>query len=102
MQTQPHNRPSSHGDTTAQTPWRNWWLNRRVHWWRWWRSWLVTGEQAVESGAACFGPSRTRGEIGYTDQVKLDVEFLEAATFLLEIKILAETVPAAWPGRRAC
>jgi len=57
---------------------------------------------AVKPGITCFWQISGGSEIDFSGQVKLDVEYIEAQNFLVDLKILTKTVPAVLSGKGAC
>lgn len=57
---------------------------------------------AAKPGITCLWQIGGRSEIDFSGQVKLDVQYIEAQSFTLDIKILARTVPAVLAGKGAC
>src|SRR5262249_49182916 len=57
---------------------------------------------AVKPGITCIWQISGRSEIDFSGQVKLDVEYIESQSFLLDLKILALTLPAVISGKGAC
>jgi lipopolysaccharide/colanic/teichoic acid biosynthesis glycosyltransferase len=57
---------------------------------------------ATKPGITCFWQISGRSEIDFSGQVKLDVEYIEAQSFWIDLKILARTVPAVLSGKGAC
>ena len=49
---------------------------------------------AVTPGITCFWQIGGRSEIDFSDQVRLDVSYIESQSFWLDVKILIKTVPA--------
>lgn len=56
----------------------------------------------IKPGITCFWQIGGRSEIDFSDQVRLDVQYIEAQSFWLDIKILIKTVPAVLSGKGAC
>lgn len=52
-------------------------------------------------GLTCLWQVRGRGEIPFSEQVELDVEYIEKQSVALDVKLLLETVPAVIKGRGA-
>jgi lipopolysaccharide/colanic/teichoic acid biosynthesis glycosyltransferase len=57
---------------------------------------------AVKPGITCFWQVGGRAEIDFSGQVQLDVRYIECQSFLVDVKILAQTVPAVISGKGAC
>jgi lipopolysaccharide/colanic/teichoic acid biosynthesis glycosyltransferase len=57
---------------------------------------------AVKPGLTCFWQIGGRSEIDFSGQVKLDVRYIETQNFLVDVKIMAKTVPAVLAGKGAC
>jgi lipopolysaccharide/colanic/teichoic acid biosynthesis glycosyltransferase len=57
---------------------------------------------AAKPGITCFWQIGGRSEIDFSGQVKLDVNYIEAQNLLVDVKILAKTVPAVLSGKGAC
>jgi lipopolysaccharide/colanic/teichoic acid biosynthesis glycosyltransferase len=57
---------------------------------------------AVNPGITCVWQISGRSEIDFSDQVRLDVCYIETQTFWQDVRILAKTVPAVISGRGAC
>jgi len=57
---------------------------------------------AVKPGITCFWQIGGRSEIDFSDQVKLDVRYIETQTFWVDVRILARTVPAVLASKGAC
>jgi lipopolysaccharide/colanic/teichoic acid biosynthesis glycosyltransferase len=55
----------------------------------------------VTPGLTCLWQIRGRGDLPFSEQVKLDVEYVETRGFLLDIEILRDTIPAVISGRGA-
>lgn len=56
---------------------------------------------AVLPGITCFWQIGGRSEIDFSDQVRLDVTYIESQSFWLDVKILIKTVPAVLCSRGA-
>ena len=52
-------------------------------------------------GLTCFWQVQGRAEIPFPKQVELDVDYLENQSFALDVKLLAQTIPAVVSGRGA-
>ena len=52
-------------------------------------------------GLTCFWQVQGRSEIPFPRQVELDVDYIEQQSLALDIKLLAQTVPAVIGGRGA-
>lgn len=52
-------------------------------------------------GLTCIWQVSGRGDIPFPQQVKLDVEYIESQSFLLDLKLLFLTVPAVLTGKGA-
>jgi lipopolysaccharide/colanic/teichoic acid biosynthesis glycosyltransferase len=57
---------------------------------------------AAKPGITCFWQISGRSEIDFSGQVKLDVEYIEAQNFWMDMIILLRTVPAVFSGKGAC
>jgi lipopolysaccharide/colanic/teichoic acid biosynthesis glycosyltransferase len=57
---------------------------------------------AVKPGITCFWQVGGRSEIDFSGQVKLDVRYIEAQSFWVDVKLLVQTVPAVLSGKGAC
>jgi lipopolysaccharide/colanic/teichoic acid biosynthesis glycosyltransferase len=57
---------------------------------------------AAKPGITCFWQISGRSEIDFSGQVKLDVDYIEAQNFLVDVTILARTVPAVLSQKGAC
>ena len=57
---------------------------------------------AARPGITCIWQISGRSEIDFSGQVKLDVDYIEAQNLLVDVKILAKTVPAVLSGKGAC
>jgi lipopolysaccharide/colanic/teichoic acid biosynthesis glycosyltransferase len=55
----------------------------------------------VTPGLTCLWQVRGRGNLPFSEQVKLDVEYIEKRSLLLDLEILAQTIPAVISGRGA-
>lgn len=55
----------------------------------------------VTPGLTCLWQIRGRGNLPFEEQVKLDVEYIERRSLLLDLEILAQTLPAVMSGRGA-
>jgi len=55
----------------------------------------------VKPGLTCLWQVSGRGDIAFPEQVKLDVEYIEAQSLLMDVKLLLKTVPAVLFGRGA-
>lgn len=56
----------------------------------------------VTPGLSCLWQIGGRSEIDFSDQVQLDVRYIESQSFWVDVKILVQTVPAVLSGRGAC
>ena len=56
---------------------------------------------AVRPGITCFWQISGRAEIDFSGQVQLDVNYIESQSFWIDVKILAQTVPAVLSGKGA-
>ena len=56
----------------------------------------------IKPGLTCFWQIGGRADIDFPEQVALDVQYIEAQNFWLDLKILVKTVPAVLLGRGAC
>jgi lipopolysaccharide/colanic/teichoic acid biosynthesis glycosyltransferase len=57
---------------------------------------------AAKPGITCFWQISGRSEIDFSGQLKLDVEYIETRNFLVDITILAKTIPAVLSAKGAC
>lgn len=57
---------------------------------------------AVKPGITCIWQVSGRAEIDFSGQVALDVRYIESQSFLMDLKIAAQTIPAVISGRGAC
>jgi exopolysaccharide biosynthesis polyprenyl glycosylphosphotransferase len=57
---------------------------------------------AVKPGITCTWQISGRSNIDFSGQVKLDVMYIENRNFLMDMKIIVQTVPAVLSGRGAC
>ena len=57
---------------------------------------------AAKPGITCLWQISGRAEIDFSGQVQLDVRYIESQSFWVDVKILAQTVPAVLSGRGAC
>lgn len=55
----------------------------------------------VTPGLTCIWQVSGRSEIPFPQQVELDVDYIESNNFLMDIKLLAKTIPAVIGGRGA-
>lgn len=55
----------------------------------------------VTPGLTCLWQIRGRGRLPFSEQLKLDVEYIERRSLWLDIKLLCLTVPAVLSGRGA-
>ncbi len=55
----------------------------------------------VKPGLTCTWQVSGRGDIPFSQQVKLDVQYIESHTFWMDVVILVKTVPAVLLGRGA-
>ncbi len=55
----------------------------------------------VKPGLTCIWQVSGRSEIPFKEQIKLDLEYIESQSFLLDLKILLKTIPAVLTGRGA-
>ncbi len=66
---------------------------------------LYTPEQrrrlAVRPGITCTWQVRGRADIPFDEQARLDIEYIENRSLLLDLRLLAETIPAVLLGRGA-
>lgn len=56
---------------------------------------------AIKPGITCFWQISGRAEIDFSGQVQLDVDYIESQSFWIDVKILAQTVPAVLSGKGA-
>ena len=56
----------------------------------------------IKPGITCIWQISGRSEIDFSQQVLLDVEYIETHCFWVDVKILAKTVPAVLSGKGAC
>ncbi len=57
---------------------------------------------ATKPGITCIWQVSGRSEIDFSGQVKLDVNYIEKQSFLLDLLILVRTIPAVVSGKGAC
>jgi exopolysaccharide biosynthesis polyprenyl glycosylphosphotransferase len=57
---------------------------------------------AAKPGITCIWQISGRSEIDFSGQVQLDVRYIESQSFWVDVKILAQTVPAVLSGKGAC
>jgi len=57
---------------------------------------------AVKPGLTCFWQIGGRSELDFSEQVKLDVRYIEARNLWTDLAILLKTLPAVAEGRGAC
>jgi lipopolysaccharide/colanic/teichoic acid biosynthesis glycosyltransferase len=57
---------------------------------------------AVKPGITCLWQIGGRADIDFSGQVQLDVRYIESQNFMVDVAILAKTVPAVLSGRGAC
>jgi len=57
---------------------------------------------AVKPGLTCIWQISGRSEIDFSHQVQLDVQYIEKQSFLFDVKIMAQTLPAVVSGKGAC
>jgi lipopolysaccharide/colanic/teichoic acid biosynthesis glycosyltransferase len=57
---------------------------------------------AVMPGLTCFWQISGRSEIDFSGQVRLDVQYIEAQSFWVDVNIMVKTVPAVLSGKGAC
>ena len=55
----------------------------------------------VKPGLTCIWQVRGRGNVGFDQQILMDVEYIDHRNLLLDLKLLALTVPAVFIGRGA-
>ncbi|MGE3316318.1 MAG: sugar transferase [Planctomycetaceae bacterium] len=55
----------------------------------------------VRPGITCIWQVSGRGDLPFSEQVRLDLEYIENRNLLLDIKLLAMTIPAVLSGRGA-
>lgn len=55
----------------------------------------------VKPGLTCIWQVSGRGDISFTRQVELDIEYIESRSLWLDLKLLVKTVPAVLFGRGA-
>ncbi len=56
----------------------------------------------AKPGITCFWQISGRSEIDFSQQVELDVRYIESQNFWLDMEILVKTIPAAIAGKGAC
>jgi len=52
-------------------------------------------------GITCLWQVSGRSDIPFTDQVRLDMQYIQSASFLNDIILLLKTIPAVLTGRGA-
>lgn len=57
---------------------------------------------AVKPGITCIWQISGRSELDFSQQVRLDVLYIDTQTFGMDLKILLRTVPVVLAGRGAC
>jgi exopolysaccharide biosynthesis polyprenyl glycosylphosphotransferase len=57
---------------------------------------------ATKPGITCIWQISGRSEIDFSNQVQLDVRYIETQSFWIDVTILARTVPAVLSGKGAC
>ena len=55
----------------------------------------------VMPGLTCFWQVNGRGEIPFDRQVQLDVDYIESRSLWVDLKLLAQTIPAVFFGKGA-
>jgi lipopolysaccharide/colanic/teichoic acid biosynthesis glycosyltransferase len=55
----------------------------------------------VTPGLTCLWQVRGRAKLPFREQVKLDLEYIEKRCMLLDLEIIAQTIPAVLSGRGA-
>jgi lipopolysaccharide/colanic/teichoic acid biosynthesis glycosyltransferase len=55
----------------------------------------------VKPGLTCIWQVSGRGDIPFSQQVKLDAEYIESQSLWVDLKILIRTIPAVLFGRGA-
>ena len=56
---------------------------------------------AVTPGLTCIWQISGRAALPFSEQVRLDIAYIESQCFLLDLHILARTIPAVLSGRGA-
>jgi lipopolysaccharide/colanic/teichoic acid biosynthesis glycosyltransferase len=56
---------------------------------------------SVTPGLTCLWQIRGRSDLGFDEWMRLDLEYVDRQSFLLDVKILALTVPAVLSARGA-
>lgn len=56
---------------------------------------------AVRPGITCIWQVSGRGDLPFSEQLRLDVEYIRKQSFLLDVKLLLMTIPAVLSGRGA-
>ncbi|MBM3501688.1 MAG: sugar transferase, partial [Armatimonadetes bacterium] len=56
---------------------------------------------SVKPGLTCIWQVSGRSDIGFDEWMRLDVEYVRNRSFWLDLKILAQTIPAVLTGRGA-
>ncbi len=67
---------------------------------RLYRPWHM-GRLAVKPGLTCLWQVSGRSYIGFEEWMRLDIEYIRNRSFLLDLRILAKTIPAVLSGRGA-
>jgi len=55
----------------------------------------------VKPGLTCFWQVEGRADLNFDEQVRLDIAYLESQSLLLDLRLLARTIPAVMLGRGA-
>jgi lipopolysaccharide/colanic/teichoic acid biosynthesis glycosyltransferase len=55
----------------------------------------------VKPGLTCIWQVTGRSDIGFEDWMRLDVEYVRTRSLWLDLRILAQTIPAVITGRGA-
>jgi len=56
---------------------------------------------SVMPGLTCLWQIRGRSDLGFDEWMRLDLEYVDRQSFLLDVKILALTLPAVLSARGA-
>lgn len=56
---------------------------------------------SVTPGITCIWQVSGRSEVPFTQQVEMDLQYINTQSFWLDIKLLLKTIPAVWGGKGA-